>query len=672
MISEGLKGAFSLLKMKRQILWLGDRNELPPKEFSQLLGKVRFVPFGGSLPANFKNDFPVLVVSLGRESKISDKLLQQILNGMDNKAQRFLAYSSSNQDDSTKETGRQLVNQFHFNKIFEIPKDYQLLGETLNSVLEDSARLVGAQVERRKVRNASQALESKTTDLEDLATDRNRHLHVTKKEIEIKVARIRKLIRFLKDLSTITSVEDLLTLIRQEIKIFHQVKDPILVFHNSSGQVVALYLQGPKAMSRLNLPAWPQVERSRLNDSNDSQYLANTFGRPFAKVLAIPLSIQRNSGQKEMETPGVLYLEHSLDPGSKIDFLQFVEERLPALSIALDRVFLEGDMTEASLLWERTFDGISDPVAIFDADGRRVRANRAFQDRLAELNPNDLFLELVKHGDRIYEVQTYPINGGIDEIPTNIVVHYVDVTLAHQLQKRMIQQEKMAALGHLAGHVAHELNNPLTGIRSLSQVMISQLPAESAVRSDLVEVEKATERCQVIIKNLLEFSKGGVENRMTPVDLTETVKKTLPLLKTMMGHFNIENDLSEEALTVVVEPQLLQQVIFNLIKNACQAMKDTGTLGLVTKKISKDNKTFAVFEVSDTGVGISAELLPQIFEFFYTTKERGQGTGLGLSMSKSIIESFAGTIRVESKVGKGSRFSVELPLGSTTTDSVSK
>jgi len=557
-----------------------------------------------------------------------------------------------------------LINLAHFDHIFAGSQDLAELSRILAQVCESVRRSRTAQAERKKVRSAHLELESKTEDLEDQVRERTKHLDAAKKEIDQKVLRVRKLIQFLKELSVISSVEDLLLLVRNEIKLFHQVKDPILVFDNSSGEVVALYLQGPKVVSKLKLSRWPLIHRSRLNDKNDSQYLADNFARPFAKVLSIPLSIQRSTGRTEATTPGVLYLEHSLDEPSKVQFLQFVEERLPALSLAMDRVFLENDMREASHLWEKTFDGITDPVAIFDADGHLVRSNRAFQDRLSRLPTAQLFFSQVKHADRTYDVKTYPVAAGQDQVPTNVVVHYIDVTMAHQLQKRMIQQEKMVALGHLAGHVAHELNNPLTGIRSLSQVLVSQLAPDSRVKSDLVEVERAAERCQLIIKNLLDFSKGGVENRLVSVDINEIIIRTLPLLKTLFSNFEQNIELSKSPLPVLVEPHLLQQVVFNLIKNACQAMSGMpkGRISIWTEGKAGAKGEVAQLHIQYTGVGIPAELHKQIFDFFFTTKESGQGTGLGLSMSKSILESFGGGISLKSQVGSGSTFTVELPL----------
>ena len=132
------------------------------------------------------------------------------------------------------------------------------------------------------------------------------------------------------------------------------------------------------------------------------------------------------------------------------------------------------------------------------------------------------------------------------------------------------------------------------------------------------------------------------------------------MLKTAMREHRSEMYLSEDPLNVRVEPHLMQQVVFNLVNNACQAMVDPGTIALETL-VGKDGT--CELQIRDTGKGIPAEILEHIFEPFFTTKEEGQGTGLGLSMSKIVIEKFGGEILVQSEPGQGATFIVRLPVG---------
>jgi signal transduction histidine kinase len=220
----------------------------------------------------------------------------------------------------------------------------------------------------------------------------------------------------------------------------------------------------------------------------------------------------------------------------------------------------------------------------------------------------------------------------------------------------MLQNEKMGAIGMLAGNIAHELNNPLTGLRSLTQVLLQETPAQGNLHADLIEIEKATARSQRIIKNLLDFSKGE-DQPAEFVSVDEIVERTLPMLKSALRNHRLEVDLQTLNASVFVEPHLLQQVVFNLINNACQAMKDAGRLSVNTSVKSGN----VLIEIEDTGPGIPPEVLRRIFEPFFTTKKEGHGTGLGLSMSKSIIEKFGGTIQFRNVEPHGSCFTIVLP-----------
>jgi len=210
----------------------------------------------------------------------------------------------------------------------------------------------------------------------------------------------------------------------------------------------------------------------------------------------------------------------------------------------------------------------------------------------------------------------------------------------------------------LAGNIAHELNNPLTGLKSLAQVLRSEIKAESQIAQDLFEIEKAAGRCQKIIRNLLDFVYER-SHQLSPVNLDELVERTLPFLKTALRMHRLQKDLRAPNFFVLAEPQLLQQVIFNLIHNACQAMQKPGSLTIRTELINQDQVRLWV---EDTGPGIEPHFIERIFEPFFTTKKEGSGTGLGLSLSKEIIERFHGQIGVESVLNQGASFWFDLPL----------
>lgn len=627
---------------RRQILWIGNTHS-SLKALSVRMRAIKTL----ALLKPIKGEPPVIVVNEADP--------QAALSAIKRKWPRFrgqlfvLAPTDAGHD---AESTRKYIELFNENKIdglYQLPSDLKRLTHAL-------------QVEIKKAKKPGPQLplnvEGQDSETEGFAQMIHTRSEAAKNEIESKVSKVRGLIRFLKELSTVHSVDELMNLLRLEMRVFPQVKNPLLASHTVQNTVRIHYFQGSQLLSKSTAENWPQSLTIRSNDKKDSLYLANLFGRPFAKLVAVPLKV---GGITAM-----LYFEHALPEKELSEFLKYLEARLQPVSIALDRLFLEGDLKDASLLWERTFDSLQDPIAIFDNDGIMLRANRAFVEKLRGIEPKQLSDSKIIYNNRVFENKAYPIALVKGEEPTNVVNHYVDVTLSHALQRQMIQNEKMAALGHLAGNIAHELNNPLTGVRSLAQILVTQVEEGTNQYNDLIEVEKAAERCQLIIRNLLEFSRGGLNNKVN-ASLNDIVKRTLPLLKTAMGRFRHDVVFAENDLEVFVEPQLMQQVVFNLIKNACQAMsddkldgryEDKGELIIETRKDGQ----WAELTVSDTGTGIPPEIRDKIFDFFFTTKNPGQGTGLGLSMSKNIIDEFGGSIAVSSEVGHGSTFKVRLPL----------
>jgi two-component system NtrC family sensor kinase len=479
--------------------------------------------------------------------------------------------------------------------------------------------------------------------------------------LDTSIKRTRKLVEFVKELSRVESVADLMSRLLSEAKAFARVKEPVLAFAKSQTELLLYFYQGTRVVEKTVSGVWSQQLRIRLNNVEDSQYLANIFGRPFGRLLSIPLKLKRKSSADDFKVSAVLFFEHSLKKEEWPSFLNFIEERLQPISIALDRILLEHDLSETALLWEHTFDGLQDPVVILDDQNTILRANKSFTENLSRAELAFDGRSSLQFEGRLYEIHRYPIGLSSTGEPTNVMCHFVDVTLAHRLQQQMIQNEKMAAIGHMAGHIAHELNNPLTGIRSLAQILLQQLSEPSTLKNDLVEVEHAAERCQMIIKNLIQFSRGDLQHKQVRISLNEIVERTLPLLKTLISRFELDLNLTAKDCSVFVEPQLMQQVIFNIIKNAAQAMGETGQLSLRTDLKTRGGVKMAQLSVIDTGAGIPLDMQKQIFDFFFTTKSIGQGTGLGLSMSKSILDRFNGHIEVKSEPGKGSEFIILLP-----------
>jgi signal transduction histidine kinase/ActR/RegA family two-component response regulator len=229
-----------------------------------------------------------------------------------------------------------------------------------------------------------------------------------------------------------------------------------------------------------------------------------------------------------------------------------------------------------------------------------------------------------------------------------------------EAQSKLVQSEKLAAIGQLAAGVAHELNNPLTGILGFSEMVLKCDTLPPQVREDVKSINTQSKRCREIIQNLLQFSRRR-EPHQESVDIVPLLEATLRLVRYDFINSNIEiaTDYDEDLPAVFADPSQLQQVFLNLITNARQAMEKSPTkkLTLLAKKKGQN----VVLRFSDTGSGIAPEILGKIFDPFFTTKPVNQGTGLGLSISYGIIEQHHGKIQAESPESGGTTFIVELP-----------
>lgn len=237
-------------------------------------------------------------------------------------------------------------------------------------------------------------------------------------------------------------------------------------------------------------------------------------------------------------------------------------------------------------------------------------------------------------------------------------------TMIMELGRRsnqLIQSEKMAALGTLTSGVAHELNNPLNNISTSLQILLEELDEGDVVYQQelLSESEEEVLRAQSIVKALLEFSRK-TEFSLSSENFADLVQSTLKLIQgEIPSRVHVSVDIPEK-IESELDPRRIQQVLLNLIINATQAMEETGGDLTIKAYEHEDGHGFS-FQVKDNGPGIGKEELSKIFDPFYTTKELGKGSGLGLSVSKGIIESHKGFIEVWSRKGQGTVFTVFLP-----------
>ena len=235
-----------------------------------------------------------------------------------------------------------------------------------------------------------------------------------------------------------------------------------------------------------------------------------------------------------------------------------------------------------------------------------------------------------------------------------------------QSEIKLLQSEKQASIGKLAGGVAHEINNPLTGIFTFTHMLLRQKDLPAEVRSDLETIAHETERVRKIVKGLLDFSRQTELDRES-TDVNRLVRFTISLVENqaLIKGVSLNFEPGEGLPTLILDRNQMQSVLLNIIINALDATEPGGNITLTTGmglSASKPDQKGIQIVCTDTGCGIPAENLDKLFDPFFTTKEIGQGTGLGLSVSYGIVERHGGTIWVQSKVGRGSTFTIWLPV----------
>ena len=374
-------------------------------------------------------------------------------------------------------------------------------------------------------------------------------------------------------------------------------------------------------------------------------------------------------------------------------FFQDVTERRTA----------EARLRESEQRYRSLFDHHPDAVYSFDREGHFVSANAACEG-FTGYAPEELigkpFAPIIVPENRLRTLERFRavmagvatsydetilhksgrrIEANITALPIvvdgNVVGMYGiarDLTARRELEARLHQAEKMQAVGRLAASVAHDFNNLLTIIQSCAAMITTELPESSQSHADAQEILKASQRASELTQQLLAFSRKQVLQPQR-VDVNHQITSFLGMLRRVMGtDIHVETELAANAWQVFADPGQLERVLMNLGVNARDAMPNGGTLRLCTENVVLDvvhvsdavglsPGAYVRIVIEDTGTGIDPSVLPHIFEPFVTTKPQGLGTGLGLSTVYGIIQQTGGTIRVDTTLGRGSRFSVYLP-----------
>ncbi|MCK4783857.1 MAG: cache domain-containing protein [Desulfobacteraceae bacterium] len=233
-------------------------------------------------------------------------------------------------------------------------------------------------------------------------------------------------------------------------------------------------------------------------------------------------------------------------------------------------------------------------------------------------------------------------------------------------ENQLLHSVKQASVGRLAAGVAHEINNPLTGVLTFTHMLLRRKDINDEMRSDLETIAKATERVRKIVKGLLDFSRQTSLDR-GPAEVNRLAKSAVTLMENqaLVKGIGIVFEPGQDIPMLTLDQSQMQGVLLNIILNALDATQPGGEIRISTNFISSVidmNQKGVEIAITDTGSGIQPDHLDQLFDPFFTTKEVGQGTGLGLAVSLGVVQRHGGTIRVQSEVGKGSTFCIWLPL----------
>jgi PAS domain S-box-containing protein len=362
------------------------------------------------------------------------------------------------------------------------------------------------------------------------------------------------------------------------------------------------------------------------------------------------------------------------------------EERFRLVSRATNDALFDHDIERGTVWWSDNYwtqFGYSPEANTFDLEEWKERIHPEDRDRvwsglqtamLRRCESSKAAYRFRRADDLYAEVSAsaYIVYDGTGQ-PARVVGAITDVSDRRELEEQFRQAQKMEAVGRLAGGVAHDFNNLLMVITAYSEMMRDKLSPEDELQMSVAQVKKAADRAASLTQQLLAFSRKQV---LLPriIDLNAVVEDSVKMIKRLIGEDIELNVLLDKFLGAVkADPGQVIQVLMNLCVNARDAMPHGGELEIQTQNVSIDVDaarnmtgfvpgTYATLVVSDTGTGMTKEVQSHLFEPFYTTKEPGRGTGLGLSTVFGIVKQSGGYIWVDSEPGRGSIFTIYMPV----------
>ena len=431
--------------------------------------------------------------------------------------------------------------------------------------------------------------------------------------------------------------------------------------------------------------SWSVADVQQHRDQVHADWLQS--GVPIQGMAVVP--VQRR-GERIGAVSIVSSKVHTFSPLE----LERVEAMADLLSVALANAELFQTMKQAEWRFRTLFRAAPDAVlTVLHATGRIREANDAVREVFG-LEPHQIIgrtlVELILPIDRTTmtsaltaafegsparaEVQV-TLPGGATRVvalaasrlpeadPPSVLLIGRDMTQERELRVRLMESDRLAAVGELVAGVAHEVNNPLSSISAFAQLLLRETTLAPSQRESIEVIRAETMRASQVVKDLLAFARRS-EPQRAPLDVNGVVARTVRMRQYQFSEASVvvETELADDLPSVMGDARQLQQVCLNLLTNSVQAMAPHGGT-LRVRTFSADGAV--VLEVSDSGTGIPAHVRAHIFEPFFTTKQEGEGTGLGLSVSYGIISAHRGTIEVTESSSMGTTFRVTLPAVST-------
>jgi two-component system NtrC family sensor kinase len=344
----------------------------------------------------------------------------------------------------------------------------------------------------------------------------------------------------------------------------------------------------------------------------------------------------------------------------------YTESIIESINIAVLALDLDGKITSCNRSFEELYGVWRDQIVGTRVEDllaedvvssiEKVKGNGNW-DLKAPSNIFKIFLQTRKNENLIVNLSLIPLLDSTD-LNSGCLIVMDDITEKTRLENQLLQAEKLSSIGLLAAGVAHEVNTPITGISSYTQMLLKETSAEDARKPLLEKIEKQTFRAAEIVNGLLNFARlNGSE--YTDLNLNRLIRESLSLLdhQLQLNHVEVKCSLDDSLPEIYGNEGKLQQVFVNLFLNARDAMPSGGTLKIETAR----NDTMVVVDIRDSGSGISSENIRRIYDPFFTTKNTGKGTGLGLAVTYGIIQEHGGRIFVDSAPAGGTHFRLKLP-----------